>query len=189
MDDDDNFFSRLDHDNDPFQNRLRNAPHDDNDVPMPVAPRLLEEDEEETPLQQLIRHWMNERHAPDILPVAGDVLAGLLDHIRRQVGSSCSQNERDLRFRRGLITFGCCCSPRPFSCCCPILRPLRRNTFGSCSLRQRSSGSSLSSGHTSVRGCSRCAKCFRCHVEAWYRPVPATRPNHPSRSKSLLDIS
>ncbi|KAA1470796.1 GINS complex Sld5 component [Dentipellis sp. KUC8613] len=41
-------------------------------------------DEEETQLQQLIRHWMNERHAPDILPIQGDVLGRLLDHILRQ---------------------------------------------------------------------------------------------------------
>ena len=48
-----------------------------------AAPPLLEEDEEETPLNQLIRHWMNERHAPDLLPIAEDVLSGLLNHIRR----------------------------------------------------------------------------------------------------------
>lgn len=85
-DDDDNFFTRLDRGDNPFQNRLRNAAPDDDDVPMPSAPPLFEEQDEETPLQQLIRHWMNERHAPDILPVAENVLAGLLDHIRRQVG-------------------------------------------------------------------------------------------------------
>ncbi|KAL0948213.1 hypothetical protein HGRIS_010819 [Hohenbuehelia grisea] len=39
---------------------------------------------EETPVQQLIRLWMNERHAPDILPVQEHLLAGILDHIRRQ---------------------------------------------------------------------------------------------------------
>jgi len=83
-DDDDNFFTRLDRGDNPFQDRLRNAARDDDDVPMPGAPPLFEEQEEETPLQQLIRHWMNERHAPDILPVAENVLAGLLDHIRRQ---------------------------------------------------------------------------------------------------------
>ena len=49
-----------------------------------AAPPPLEEDEEEIPLQQLIRHWMNERHAPDVLPIVEDVLSGLLDHIRRQ---------------------------------------------------------------------------------------------------------
>jgi hypothetical protein len=38
----------------------------------------------ETLLQQLVRHWLNERHAPDILPVQAEVLGGLLDHIRRQ---------------------------------------------------------------------------------------------------------
>ena len=39
----------------------------------------------ETLFQQLVRHWFNERHAPDILPVQAEVLGGLLDHIRRQV--------------------------------------------------------------------------------------------------------
>lgn len=88
MDDDDEyFFTRLDHGDNAFQNRLRSAPRDNDDpgdVPMP----LLEDEEQEieTPLQRIIRHWMNERHAPDILPVAEDVLSGLLDHIRRQVG-------------------------------------------------------------------------------------------------------
>ena len=40
---------------------------------------------QETLLQQLVRHWLNERHAPDILPVQAEVLGALLDHIRRQV--------------------------------------------------------------------------------------------------------
>ncbi|KAJ7673452.1 hypothetical protein B0H17DRAFT_947248 [Mycena rosella] len=38
----------------------------------------------ETPLEQLTRHWMNERHAPDILPAQDVLLSSLLDHIRRQ---------------------------------------------------------------------------------------------------------
>ena len=66
-----------------------------NDVPMAPAPqeagRAMVFDEEEplgTPLEQLTRHWMNERHAPDILPAQEDLLTNLLDHLRRQVGSS-----------------------------------------------------------------------------------------------------
>ncbi|EIW77897.1 Sld5-domain-containing protein [Coniophora puteana RWD-64-598 SS2] len=47
-------------------------------------PDFLREDVSETPLQQLVRHWMNERHAPDILPVQEALLSELLDHIRRQ---------------------------------------------------------------------------------------------------------
>ncbi|KZT20692.1 GINS complex Sld5 component [Neolentinus lepideus HHB14362 ss-1] len=39
---------------------------------------------EETKLQELIRHWMNERHAPDILPAQSTLLGRLLDHIRKQ---------------------------------------------------------------------------------------------------------
>ncbi|KAH9029759.1 GINS complex Sld5 component [Lactarius deliciosus] len=38
----------------------------------------------ETLFQQLVRHWLNERHAPDILPMQAEVLSALLDHIRRQ---------------------------------------------------------------------------------------------------------
>ncbi|KAJ3482686.1 hypothetical protein NLJ89_g12123 [Agrocybe chaxingu] len=37
-----------------------------------------------TPLEQLTRYWMNERHAPDILPAQEDLLTTLLDHLRRQ---------------------------------------------------------------------------------------------------------
>lgn len=55
---------------------------DDTPAPNRIA------DEEETPLQQLIRHWMNERHAPDLLPAQQVLLAGLLDHIHRQVRAS-----------------------------------------------------------------------------------------------------
>ncbi|TFK21703.1 GINS complex, Sld5 component [Coprinopsis marcescibilis] len=53
-----------------------------------VAPprRLVEntEEVEQTPLQTMIRHWMNERHSPDILPAQEALLAGLLDHLRSQ---------------------------------------------------------------------------------------------------------
>ncbi|KAF9039119.1 hypothetical protein BJ165DRAFT_1352299 [Panaeolus papilionaceus] len=44
----------------------------------------IEEEREETPLEQLTRHWMNERHAPDILPAREELLSNLLDHLRRQ---------------------------------------------------------------------------------------------------------
>ncbi|KAK0191483.1 hypothetical protein F5146DRAFT_1048890 [Armillaria mellea] len=40
--------------------------------------------EAETPLSELIRHWMNERHAPTILAAQEQLLGLLLDHIRRQ---------------------------------------------------------------------------------------------------------
>lgn len=38
-----------------------------------------------TPIQQLTRHWMNERHSPDILPSQPELLGSVLDHIRQQV--------------------------------------------------------------------------------------------------------
>lgn len=46
---------------------------------------LPQELAEETPFQQLLRHWMNERHAPDILYAQEGLLGGLLDHIKKQV--------------------------------------------------------------------------------------------------------
>ena len=46
---------------------------------------LQEEESQGTPLERLTRHWMNERHAPDILAAQEDLLTNLLDHLRRQV--------------------------------------------------------------------------------------------------------
>lgn len=51
----------------------------------PIAPIYDEQEDNDTPLSQLTRHWMNERHAPDILPAQEELLSSLLDHIRRQV--------------------------------------------------------------------------------------------------------
>lgn len=87
--DDDDFFANLDRpgraaNNNTFQERLRRTSRDDDGAEIPDAPPFMFEEEEETPLQQLIRHWMNERHSPDILPNEGELLAGLLDHIRSQ---------------------------------------------------------------------------------------------------------
>ena len=71
---------------------------DDEDLPMPAAHDNLYDAAAsagpialdfgappETLFQQLVRHWLNERHAPDLLPVQAEVLSALLDHIRRQV--------------------------------------------------------------------------------------------------------
>lgn len=75
-----------------FIERARQAPDDDD---YPIAddfgkpdPTLLgvgAVEEEETPFQQLIRHWMNERQAPDILPGQEMLLGRILDHVRKQV--------------------------------------------------------------------------------------------------------
>ncbi|KAF9073446.1 GINS complex Sld5 component [Rhodocollybia butyracea] len=51
---------------------------------VPIAPIYDEQEDNDTPLSQLTRHWMNERHAPDILPAQEELLSSLLDHIRRQ---------------------------------------------------------------------------------------------------------
>jgi GINS complex subunit 4 len=77
-----------------FIDRARNAsPDDDFNVPIvpAVAPPYFQQPTpDETPLEQLIRHWMNERHAPDILPAQDVLLSTLLDHIRRQVSIGLS---------------------------------------------------------------------------------------------------
>ena len=79
---------------------VRNESNIDDDDMRPVLPGRDPEDEPErrrtnfildeeetvtTPLERLTRHWMNERHAPDILPAQEDLLMNLLDHLRRQV--------------------------------------------------------------------------------------------------------
>ncbi|KAF8905609.1 hypothetical protein CPB85DRAFT_1376782 [Mucidula mucida] len=53
-------------------------------APSPDAMSIFDESAATTPLQQLMRHWMNERHAPTILPAQEQLLGLLLDHIRRQ---------------------------------------------------------------------------------------------------------
>lgn len=66
-----------------FMTRARNAspsPPPQEDLPFTDL-----DDAQELPLQKLIRHWMNERHAPDILPIQAELLAGILDHIHKQV--------------------------------------------------------------------------------------------------------
>ncbi|KAF7795921.1 hypothetical protein EIP86_007088 [Pleurotus ostreatoroseus] len=68
--------------------RVQNAPREaDGDAIIrdDFGPTILaQEDAEETTFQQFIRHWMNERHAPDILPAQEVLLARLLDHARKQ---------------------------------------------------------------------------------------------------------
>ncbi|KAF8881618.1 hypothetical protein BD779DRAFT_1445413 [Infundibulicybe gibba] len=54
------------------------------DVPMAAVDFEQRAQHSSTPLEKLIRHWMNERHAPDILPAQEELLAHLLDHLRRQ---------------------------------------------------------------------------------------------------------
>ncbi|KAG6902400.1 hypothetical protein C0995_000605 [Termitomyces sp. Mi166 len=72
-----------------FIDRARDAPDDDDvatgPATMPPDDALTLLAEEETPLQQLVRHWINERNCPDILPAQEELLVNILDHIRRQV--------------------------------------------------------------------------------------------------------
>ena len=79
-----------------FVQRALDAPDDDGDAVIrddfPSAtqtlPAFLLEDTNETLFQQFIRHWMNERHAPDILPAQDVLLGRLLDHVKKQVSYS-----------------------------------------------------------------------------------------------------
>jgi hypothetical protein len=116
-----------------FVSRARNAPDDDDDGDDPTrhgaasrkrrradegadAETRMEvdaekvggvyggDDGEETEMQQLIRHWMNERHAPDILPAQDVLLGNLLDRIRRQVSSAL--NTRMFVFLRRVLIAG-----------------------------------------------------------------------------------
>lgn len=68
------------------ENITRHAP-DRMDVDTAVPDILLPKVSDETDLQQLMRHWQNERHAPDILQSQDALLSRILDQIRRQVGS------------------------------------------------------------------------------------------------------
>ena len=75
-----------------FIERARRAPDDDepmeDDIENPGLDLLgADVAEEETPFQELIRHWINERQAPDILPGQEMLLGRILDHVRKQVSS------------------------------------------------------------------------------------------------------
>ena len=86
---------------------------DDGDVPMdadadtgPSAARVslpVEVEEPQTPFQQMMRHWVNERHAPDILPAQEGLMMGLLDHLRVQVSSRVFVLWINIVWRRKLI--------------------------------------------------------------------------------------
>jgi hypothetical protein len=116
----------------------------------PAFDFLNQDDQEEMPLQKLIRHWINERHAPDILPIQGELLGDLLDHIRKQV-----RDESKFSVMGGL----------PFDLQVNSLQPctffeqihllLKMNTSESCLLRRRLKGSNLWSDLMSERGFSR----------------------------------
>lgn len=94
----------------PFLERIRDVARDDDDIDIDelMAPAGIQAGlfdlggslaQRESPIQQLIRHWMNERHAPDILPIQEQLLASILDHIRRQVRLSAPLYRRKTRSR------------------------------------------------------------------------------------------
>jgi len=64
-----------------YEQQARPPPRDEDSDTNP----FLLQTTPETPLEQLTRHWLNERHAPDILPAQEELLSGILDHLRRQV--------------------------------------------------------------------------------------------------------
>lgn len=50
----------------------------------PMEPMVIEDDQQDTHVTQLMRHWMNERLSPELLQHCGDLLQTLLDRIREQ---------------------------------------------------------------------------------------------------------
>lgn len=75
-----------------FVNKARNVSPSPPPRDFPAFTDL--DDAQELPLQKLIRHWMNERHAPDILPIQAELLAGILDHIHKQVRTHTLHHQR-----------------------------------------------------------------------------------------------
>ena len=61
----------------PNEDRADTEPPDD----------LIVEEKDETPLAQLMRSWLNERHSPDLLAGEEAIVGRLLDHVRKQVRS------------------------------------------------------------------------------------------------------
>lgn len=55
-----------------------------NTTTRPVEFMDLEDDQSDTHVTQLMRHWMNERFAPDLLQHCGNLLQTLLHRIREQ---------------------------------------------------------------------------------------------------------
>lgn len=115
-----------------FIDRVRNAPPDE-DEEQDTIPGLAVTNE--TPLEQLIRHWTNERHAPDLLAAQEDLLANLLDHLRRQVGTYHRLERKQ---------FMSDTSQKLSSFYVEMHLLPKKSISGSCSHRWRSSGSSLS---------------------------------------------
>ena len=113
----------------------------------------------ETLFQQLVRHWLNERHAPDILPVQAEVLGALLDHIRRQVRQFCfflpAWDSPQMNLFPFHFVAGCFCRRILSRRCVGTPTLQKRNTCGSCSYRPKSNASSLPCALISVHDCSR----------------------------------
>lgn len=107
---------------------------DDEDIdmgstPAPTATFVEDPLSNDTTMTQLMRHWMNERNAPDILPAEEILLATLLDHVRRQVSLLKLELlvEWLMTGRQTLSSF--------FGAILP--RQQRKNTFESCLSRQK----------------------------------------------------
>jgi hypothetical protein len=69
-----------------FLQRIQAAMNDDDDIDIPTSSTLMELD---TPsiskTRELMRHWVNERSAPEILQCQTQLLNGLLDFVADQV--------------------------------------------------------------------------------------------------------
>ncbi|KAG6885104.1 hypothetical protein C0993_005871 [Termitomyces sp. T159_Od127] len=79
-------------------NRTRKAVDDEDavteplSIPADVATKYLSE--EETPLQRLIRHWIDERNCPDILPAQEELLSQTVQLLREDASTSEDEHIR-----------------------------------------------------------------------------------------------
>ena len=69
-----------------FLQRMQAAMDDDDDVDVAPSNNAMDLDTPRgTKIQELMRHWLNERSAPEILQCQTQLLNGLLDFVADQV--------------------------------------------------------------------------------------------------------
>lgn len=110
---------------------------------------FLRSDMSETSVDLLARHWMNERHAPEILPAQEALLSSILDHLKRYVPS--------VSFFENTAANDMSDIPRPYKHCVETLQHQKTNICGSPLYSSTSSASSSSSDPTFAHDCTRFA--------------------------------
>lgn len=77
------------------------------------ATKIEEEEDErekETEIQQLMRYWMDERMAPELLRSKEDLVNRILERLDAQVRSRLTSSFRQPRLREGLVADARACS-------------------------------------------------------------------------------